>query len=73
MCIMHTHSTTYRGNFTFTANQEKCITLLAINNPCTIVSNPNGGIPSFENKSVQKIIIAIVSSIQYIPFWELFS
>ena len=51
MCITHPHSTAYRGSFSFTEN-KKPITFLAINNPCTIVSNPNCGIPTIDYKSV---------------------
>ena len=67
----HTHATTYRGNFSLAENQDKFNTLLAIDDPCTVVSNPNGGTPTLNHKSVQCTINTIVSSIQYILFREL--
>ena len=45
----HTHATTYRGNFSFTENQDEFNTHLAINDPCTVVSNPNGGTPTLNH------------------------
>ena len=67
----HTHATTYRGNFSFTEDQNEFNTLIALHDPCTIVSNPNGGTPTIDYKSIQNTINEIVSNIQYTLFQEL--
>ena len=67
----HTHATTYRGNFSFVECQNKFNALLAITDPCTIFSNPNGGTVTLDYKSVQNSINTIISGIHYILFREL--
>ena len=67
----HTHATTYRGNFSFTEHQDEFNTLLELADPCTIISNPNGGTATLDYKSVQTSINGIISSIHYILFREL--
>ena len=67
----HTHATTYRGNFSFTEDQDDFNILLAIDDPCLIISNPNGGTPTLDYTSVQATINSFINTIQYTLFCEL--
>jgi hypothetical protein len=67
----HTHATTYCGNFSFTEDQDEFNILLAINDPCIIISNPNGGTFTLDFTSVQATINSFINTIQYTLFHEL--
>jgi hypothetical protein len=64
----HNPTRYYSGNLSFTKHHDIFHSLLAINEPFTIVSNTNVGIPTLDYKSFQNIMNAIVSSIQHVLF-----